>query len=53
MGARKDNLQHIQYLLGSAQRISSNLLKSGILDFGQQMDRGLSGERVILDKAKR
>ena len=64
MGARKDNLQHIQYLLGSAQRSSGGTSEYGntwkqigkaeirYTDFGQQMDRGLSGERVILDKAK-
>lgn len=62
MGARKDNLQHIQYLLASAQRISGGTAEFGNSwkqighyewqngEFG--LDKKLSGESIILDKAK-
>jgi len=64
MGNRKDNLQHIQYLLGSVVSSTGATTEFGntwkqigkaegnFSDFGQQLNRGLTGERVILDKAK-
>ena len=64
MGARKDNLQHLQYLLASTVDNTGGTSEYGntwkqigmaearFSDFGQQLDRGLSGERIIIDKAK-
>lgn len=65
MGARRDNLQHIKYTLASRvdsdggthefgnswRQIALAVSKSEV--FGSQMDRHMSGEGDILDRAKK
>jgi len=65
MGARKDNLQHIQYLPASRLDNTGGTVEFGntwnqlaikarnSTDFGSQVNRHVSGEGDIIDKAKK
>ncbi|MGN6396399.1 MAG: DUF3857 domain-containing protein [Mucilaginibacter sp.] len=65
MGAKKDNLQHIQYLPASRLDNTGGTVEFGntwnqlaikarnSTDFGSQLNRHLSGEGEILDQAKK